>query len=243
MHALIQAGGRVQMQGAFQFLLRRPVDIVIRRYGDDYVAIAFARGPLEFQIQHQAGAVADQRRGADFIQLQAAQRTGDQRAFERDMTFAREKIQQRLAGQFFCAGAAELFQPGRVYLDDDALADHGDRIRRAVQRGSKLLFVIPDGLAGFVQRLFEAVRAQLAGENRDQPAWEIQGNHVLGADSHRGGDRVLVDRLGANDDRNARGEAVPDPDDLLQEFIDFILENDDQFRVDLVEAVAEFIDV
>ena len=215
------------MQGAFQFLFRRLVYIVVGRDGDDHIAIAFAHGLFEFQIQRQAAAIADQGRGADQVQLQAAQRTGNQRAFERDMTGASEEIQQRLVEQFLCTGAAKLFQPGRVYLGNDALADHRDRFRRAMQRGGQLVLVIANRLASLVQRLFQPKRAQFAGDHRHQPAWKIQGNHVLGADSHCGGDPVLIDLPGANDDRNAGGEAVPDLDDRFHQFIDFILENDD----------------
>ena len=124
-------------------------------------------------------------------------------------------IQQRLANQLVVADPAKLFQPGPVYLGDDAFANNCDRIRRAMQCGGKLILVIAYGLAGFVQSLFHTESAQLPSDNRLQAARMFQGNHVLRANFHRGGDLVFVDGLAANDDWNARRESITDLDDHL----------------------------
>ena len=168
-----------------------------------------------------------------------ALQAGDERTFERRMGFLLEQIHQRRAGECILAGIAEQLQPRSVGIDDDALLHVRDGVGRALEEILQLLAILARRGQRRRQGAFQAIRAQLPGDDRLQAAAVGERDHVLGAEAHRIGDRGLIDVLPHDQHRHLGGVLLLHLHDRGEVDSELIDEGDQHLGIELRQGVPQ----
>jgi hypothetical protein len=139
---------------------------------------------------------------------------GDERAFERRLAGAVERIHERRAEQRLGVRVAEQIGPRLVRVDEDAFLNVGDCVDGARHERLELLLVLIRREQRFVERLLEPERAQLALGDAAQAVGLAERDEILGARQQRLGDVGLLGGLADDDERHGARDVLLDLGDL-----------------------------
>ncbi len=138
---------------------------------------------------------------------------------------------------------AEHIRPGLVRVDENALVDVRDRVHRARHEVSELALVLVRRHQRFVERAFEAERAQLAFGDAAQALGLPEGHEILRAREQRVCDVGFLGRFAHDDQRHHVGGLLPDLRDLADGGWQAVGEEAEELCVVIVECARERIDL